>query len=471
MTDQVDCFDKHLRYSAVDLYFIYSFVVDFPNSSFEGFICANKDDWRQDQLGSETPVNWRMYPSEPVGRRGVAPLVDVKAVSQDPAGPKCYFPTAVWNIQKAQCVRLQYTPTVGSEACPTEFDVSCESVVRLWRNGAGTVTFKLSLSDESSLNRPECGWKRIKQISALTRKSYTPVGIAVLDGIPLYEHVRRRIAGIIRKKKGVNLLCEMISDCEYPSFGDNHEAAMNGLSPQNPHVFTVITLKDSGNDQPPFWNSNGVSNGISPTALTRHRELASLVLDIIPEDNPEIPLQKQLDRVVIPERLRTTSGGMRSFAWDTRLFIACNSNNVLLAKYENRQPSYSFIEFSVLDALEVIRTRWYMSVIINVMLDADLDLEKSTDAEDYLQSLRRRIRRRKQFGYFLNDPLTYRYVGGAVTDVVVHLERELRLKTLREMTVRKFEMLDALFRDKRLLMEFEQYEAYRKAAETINGRG
>ncbi len=460
MSDQVCFKETYLRYSSVDIYMTYSFVVDFSEFSFEKFVRTNINDWIPDPIESndeKKKYNWTNYPTAPKDRQGVTPLLTVRRYNKMENAAVEYFPSAVWNRQEPESGKLKYISSGNEQNEPTEFSVNYESVIRLFCNGSGCVTFKISLPPKD--DGTTYSWQEIKQVLALSRRTYTPIGVALLDESVLYQKFRKIIGFLEEKKEQVKLLCDSISN---PSEVITDSASEQyGVSPQNPNTFIVIELEDD-KDMSGVFATGKPEIQLSDERLEIHHELASLVLNIVPNDDATVATKNQINHIIIPERIRTGAGGLRNFAWDSRLFISCDRQTVLIAKCRNSSPPQPFIEYSLLDALEILRTRWHMSIVINALLDADLDRKKKDDSDANISSLEKLIARRKQFARFLNDPIPYRFIGGSVTDIVEHLEKQLWLERLRMMVFRKFEVLTSLSEDRLEYSQLRDFKEFRK---------
>ena len=439
MTENTATDKSYLQYESVDVYFTYSFVVDFGEASYEEFVAKN-------------PSVWKAGPDALPDRHGVTPFLAVQKWSDNVNGK--YTPLAVSRPieftgatdHEGRYTLKYFDPDQYQKEPTAELNVACDAVARLFYNGSGCVTFRI----RSKLPVGSAGgWRAIKHILALSRSTYTPVGVATLADTLLYRIFRNALEPLA-KDGGFELLCDKISNAA--DADESTKSDTFGVCPQNPSTFVVVELRGGTDGGRTFLETD---SGLQKA----HQELASIVLNIVLTDCQVTPTS-HIDHVIIPERLRTNSGGLRNCAWDSRLFIACDRLTVLLAKYKGAGPQHGFIERSLLDALEVLRTRWHMSIVMNALLDQDIDREKSSESKRNLDALRDLIRRRQQFGKFLHDPLSYRFVGGSVTDVVERLEAELSLDKLQRATCRKFEALDKVLQDRLTYVQLQEFEKY-----------
>lgn len=430
---------SYLEYKSVDVYFTYSFVVDFGDSSYEEFINKNASVWK---------AGHDVLPD----RHGVTPFLTVTKRSRD--ANRGYVPLAVSRkitltelFKNSNRPTLKYFRAAQYKKRPiAAFDVSCATVARLFYNGSGCVTFRIRYGLPVGSSG---GWRVIKQILALSRSTYTPVGVATLGSQLLYQNFRK-VLTLLVKGNGIRLLCDDISNAA--DVEKKRNTPTFGVCPQNPNTFILVELRDDANGGVPFW-AEELGDTLVPKCRKKYQELASILLNIIPNDNPECSPRSQIDHVLVPARIR-------NLAWDSRLHLSCDHLTVLLAKHENAKPQHGFIEYSLLDALEILRTRWHMSIVMNALLDQDIDREKSDDSKRNLNALRDLIRRRQQFGKLLHDPLAYRFVGGAVTDVVEQLEAGLSLDKLQRSTRQKFETLDKVLQDRLTYVQLQEFEMY-----------
>lgn len=149
---------------------------------------------------------------------------------------------------------------------------------------------------------------------------------------------------------------------------------------------------------------------------------------------------------------------LKNYSHHADLFYTIGKRGALAITYDlNCNPSYYAIP-TLLNLVEILRSRWHLGSIVNLKLDDTLQLiARSRNLEIVLDDI---FLCRALFGFFLQNPAPYLFDGGAITEIAEAGEETFWLKRLTLETERKFDVLDKLLKDqlerKRLnsLMEY-----------------
>ena len=149
---------------------------------------------------------------------------------------------------------------------------------------------------------------------------------------------------------------------------------------------------------------------------------------------------------------------LKNYSHHADLFYTIGKRGALAITHDlNCNPSYYAIP-TLLNLVEILRSRWHLGSIVNLKLDDTLQLiARSKNLEIVLDDI---FLCRALFGFFLQNPAPYLFDGGAITEIAEAGEETFWLKRLTLETERKFDVLDKLLKDqlerKRLnsLMEY-----------------
>ncbi len=94
-------------------------------------------------------------------------------------------------------------------------------------------------------------------------------------------------------------------------------------------------------------------------------------------------------------------------------------------------------------------------------------MKPTQPSSNNLKLLRKLIDRRRQFAYFLDDPLPYHYEGSSVTQIIAKAEEEMWLSKLRSMTFEKLEVLDKLYQDQMEYIRISRAPDFLKRVEEL----
>lgn len=149
---------------------------------------------------------------------------------------------------------------------------------------------------------------------------------------------------------------------------------------------------------------------------------------------------------------------LKNYSHHADLFYTIGKRGALAITHDlNCNPSYYAIP-TMLNLVEILRSRWHLGSIVNLKLDDTLQLiARSKNLDIVLDDI---FLCRALFGFFLQNPAPYLFDGGAITEIAEAGEETFWLKKLTLETERKFDVLDKLLKDqlerKRLnsLMEY-----------------
>lgn len=150
---------------------------------------------------------------------------------------------------------------------------------------------------------------------------------------------------------------------------------------------------------------------------------------------------------------------------NSRLFMAFHPRSCLVFRATGESDPGRFLIPSLLDVMDLVRTRWHMSVVINALLDI---LIRSVRENVYASKadLSDLIDQRLRLGSLLEDPITYRWGGGSLKVVYEEAMRQLRIIALEEAGLRKMNLAHTLFSDRLLreeMVRFENLQSARKS--------
>jgi hypothetical protein len=293
-------------------------------------------------------------------------------------------------------------------------------------------------------------------ILSLSNRSSENKQYAKIDNNLLYDHFLK-CSEDFSKESEHELYCKSLVNVDIQKtigkFKNNY-----GISPQNPNIQISLDL----NEENSFWDYV-IAKDDDETKIEKingqNKEIANLLLNIVPEDFSSINNKKQINNVRIPELLRDKNGLLKNIAWDNRLFITIYRQISIIIQNKNNKPEIPFIHRSILDAVELLHTRWYFNIIMNALLDEEIDNISFTDSDKNIDNLRKLINKRKLFAYFLHNQIPYRFWGGSVTDLINIAEKNMWLDKLKEMTYKKFQIIDQLIEDQ---LQYNKLSSYRK---------
>ena len=571
--------ESFIKYKSADIYFIFSFVLEFnqpyrkliehlqeinrlkeieiysKNTELSQSKIEEKSDlgeWilgsflrnnkiKQRQFNVEIPDKWTL--GSPPDRQGKPPMLVIKRRTGEKADGG-YIAAEVHKKILSEEIILRYYEAPDNEGeeeifstekeggqetmprdcqhnssykLPAPYPVDAEAYIRIGDNGAGCITFKISITKDK---HESVTFRRINHVLSLNQRYFTQEeGISKLifnsgdksdfikdnpiilqkypkintsyseleSGIVLFdlfafilEKIEQEINSPLkvintklksRKTHGHNLLSHDDMGFISGSISGYHERYLSNTLKkplnfvsildkkimdfrsqdqvsQNPYVITIIEIEDKS-----FWEDfNKGKLSIEEKAKVKekikyqHKEMSAILFRMLYRDRILWKgACKTLKNVRIPYELRNSRGFLKNYAWDSNILICLSRVSSLFVCANKSKNPEKFIRKTLLDSLEILRARWHMSIVLNALLDQDIGTIKEKGSSDNFKVLEKLIKRRKQFAYFLDDPLPYHYEGSSVTQIVDDADEKLWLSKLREMTFEKLEVLDKYY--------------------------
>ena len=477
----------YLDYDSISAYFTYSFIVDINDSNYPKFVeKALGKKWKsgipESRIGV-TSITSPLFKSDQNDWDGSEDTNQLKNISNKDNSNVIYNELSIFKELEEECFNCTFHQDGSNDII---FKVSIEPVMRIFFNGSGCLTFKVSYSDQ---NETDLKWIHIKSLLALSKRSKNADFSKLSkenskpDEKNLYELFIKELTNQVKSLE-LTLECDSIEQWDYyilKKFND-------GWSPQNPNVYLDIQVNDTqifeeysteiSNYESLYKKHLELSDLLlniipesdkEPTIQTsnyeslykKHLELSNLLLNIIPESDKEPTIQ--INNTKIPISISDKNQLIKNLAWDRRLFISILRQISFHISNNNDKPKDNYIHRSILDAVELLHARWFFNITMNSLLDQEINRIKLKPSSNNLEILENLIKKRKLFAYFLHDPISYRYWGGAVTDLVNEAEKHLWINKLKEMTYRKFQIIDQLYDDH---MEYLKMESYNKIYKT-----
>jgi hypothetical protein len=446
---------SYLPYKSVDLYFIFSFLFDFIGS-YEKIVN------RLEELG------WDQGP--PQDRQGRPPFLGIKRRVRVRETKK-YLATSL----SCQLIknddgpwRLFYNEmdhsnsksnNVNIKDHPDEFEVGMEAWSRLFDNGAGSITFKVSLEDNVN-------FRRIYEAHSLSQR--------------MYEKEKTYAKLQLKKDKAKNnktnlfkIFSNLITDLESKINKNENLVGLqdsevmdlkaDDIEAQNPYVLSVIELDDS-RDFTQFFKK--------PSSETPEcKELAAILFRLVYPFDFFKNLRCEINNVRIPHELLEDGPYIQNYAWDSRTLMWFSKTSSLFACCDKSIIPAIVIKNSLLDVLEILRTRWHMSILINAQLDLDLENFCPQASSKNLEILEKLNKRRRRFASYLHDPLPYIFEGGSVSEIASVAAEEMQLNELRHMTIEKFATLDKLHADQMKIVQLRDFKSYDRILSKYSQKG
>lgn len=420
---------SYLPYKSVDIYFIFSFVFDFIGSYEKIINRLEKLGWAQgipqDRQGRPPFLHIKRKVGSRESNKYLLTSISCQLITGNNGPCKLFY------NEKDRTTEKEYTD---------KFDVGLEAWGRLFDNGAGSITFRVTI--ENDVN-----FRRIYEVHSLNQRMYEK------------SETFARLQWKNNKEDLFNIFSRLIYEVE--SNINEHEylvelqdrEIMNidavDIEAQNPYVLSVIELSDSIYSTKLF--------DMSSPDKPQCKELAAILFRLVyPSDFFE-NLLHQLTHVRIPSELLSDTKTIQNYAWDDRVLMWFSKTSSLFACTDKEKVPAVLIKNSLLNTLEIIRTRWHMSILINAQLDLDLENFLTEASSKNLEILVNLTKRRKRFASFLHDPLPYSFEGGSVSEIARIAVEEMQLAELRNMTIEKFATLDKLHADQMKIVRLREF--------------
>jgi len=465
-----------VEYESIKAYFTFSFILDFNNNSLAEFIDQKKKNkWKIIERDNGDGIE--------SDRIGVTPLISIFHQQQYSE----YGLYKEFTVQKeSSLVYYEYDEEKYIELFPEkkkednniegwgylpkeQFKVEFRATCRIFFNGSGCVTFEVKQpTDEQNIvikkNKDafkwKADWKKSKMLLSLSKRvtGNSPVSkIKKIDSEQdqfLYDLFTDFIYEEFEKQNDFEIIANCHLRCkEVTNFKPNPYRYLEfGLSPQNPNIYIVLESKEEkGFLENPFEGNN-------ESVHNKNKEIANLLLNVVPHTLIDINSEEHIENVRIPYALRNKKELLKNFSWDNRMFITTYRQLSVLV-YSKEKPTNNFIERSMLDAVELIHTRWYFNIILNALLDNEIEQIKGEPERYNIKLLEGIIEKKRLFAFFHHNPISYRYVGGSINDFISEAERDMRLENIKDVTFRKFEIVDKLYETH---MEYIRQKSYKE---------
>lgn len=444
-----------ISYKSAEIYFTFSFVFEFnvPYYCIVRHFCGDKG-WSQ---------------GIPPDRQGKPPFLLIKkrpAASSEAS--REYMATCIHKeLHTARNVVLQYGrfDNDTKNIVLDEFPVELQSLIRVADNGSGCVTYRITTTADTD-------FRRIYKVLSLSQRPDDSESsrLVVNDSVKrLYDLFAQDLFAVERDINAdidtslcfdVKVPTEhlvQLEDREIMDFGDPLHGSSRTPT-QNPYVLTILEIEPGpGCNGKMFWEEGNLED--KSTRDKQHRELTALLLRLVfPRESLNDGLELCLSRTRLPCELQDTNGGLRNYSWDSRILICFSRVSSLFACMNKSVEPERLLRNSLLDTVEILRSRWHMSILLNALLDQDMEYIKDYASEENLKALQRLIKRRKQFAYFLDDPLPYIFEGGSIIRIVDVAESEMWLEKLQELLFKKLAILDRLYEDQMKFIRTKEFQ-------------
>lgn len=285
---------SYLTYKSVDIYFIFSFVFDFLES-------YEKIAERLETLGWIQGI--------PQDRQGRPPFLHIKRRVNKSNN---YLSTSLSKQLFKMSNKLFYC--AKNQEYVDEFEVDLETFGRLFYNGAGSITLKVTLKNDVN-------FRRIYEIHSLSQRLYNKA--------ELFSKLKWN-----KNKEGLfNIFCQLIRNLESEINGANGLVELqdreimdldaNDINAQNPYVLSVVELDDSVDFTKHFQKA-------SPDT-SECKELAAILLRLVYPIVFLNDLRKLLAHVRIPSELLDNSNHIQNYAWDDHILMWFSKTSSLFA--------------------------------------------------------------------------------------------------------------------------------------------
>lgn len=310
-----------------------------------------------------------------------------------------------------------------------------QSLTRIFVSGAGTYTFSIKFK---SANENIIDSKVVFNLYSLIQ-SLVPSPTAKRLGFKfktkdffLYEFFKNNISDTCSSN---NVLCHN-HGLILPFDKDNND-------PQNPYCLIIAKLNDQTISLETIKrNIFNIDININDGIKNIPKELALLLYRYI-EANNIIANKEWLAKIVKPN--------IKYFdhdEWFENLLVGVHPRSSLFL-YQNNENNLELIEgltSDFLDLFELIRGRWHFNIILNEILDSIIS-KISSEMRSSLNLTKEIIKNRIKYSRFLSDPLTYSFEGGLIYDISDDAQELYQLEYLKELTQKKFDIIDQLFND------------------------
>jgi hypothetical protein len=398
-----------LKFKEAKIHFIYSF---FLRTSPLNSELSNED--LKEKYGLEK--------GKPTERFGVPPNLRIKS--------REYHKAIVDKYEKCEFLGL-----------PNNLKPKLSALLRLFKTGAGTITYTLTLKCCNSYSTSDI-FEIYNLINASSQEDY--------------QYPKIKMEGNSEAKRLIDLMWEEY-ECLEAAIDEVNDSPILDLEKkdkidyQHPYIVVqgeLINEREYGN----CWDLSG-DRFHNEMALQKLKEITLLLQRYM--KGREILKNKRLDTIPLPFNNEQCRKYFRNYTWFEHIFVGSHPRATLIL-YNDIDPEGIEKDFkkilesvaqSTLDLFELAKSRWHFCVFLNELLDQDIEILKELPAARNAEFARNLLKRRRLFATYLSDPLTYSFGGGLVFDLIESAKRSFQLDYLNKMTESKFEVIDRVVND------------------------
>lgn len=450
--------------------------------SFENIL---KNQYSKYGLESDNEDNWKFKKGKPNERIGVTP--NLRVYSHE------FYKKFDFGIVDIGIIKTDGNSKLFESLLREKQKYSLEGLLRIFDSGVGTFTLKFTIKNSDYKDNGLIATKDIYHIYDLLnsgddRKYNYPLIKFAEKKYPFFvTHPKNENNDSIGNKFNTHRLVDIYQDLLHslnlnkklsnldigiknsPKKGiiDNNNPK---LDCQNPYIiiigkkpFKQLNSKNgnslsylkyplnwwdytSGEDVANFESEDQIKikRKFRETTLLLYRYIkGSTILNLDPD---------QFDKTIpLPFNNLSIKKFFNNHSWFENSFIAAHPRATLFffenTESESLKEIPCFIQKSLLDLFELVRSRWHFSVVINELLDIEIENLRSLKVARNQEFIFSILEKRKLFASYLSDPLTYSFGGGLVFDLQDNAKDFFQLDYLKEMIESKFDVLDQLIND------------------------
>lgn len=456
--------DNFLNYEHVHVHFIYSFTWDITKLKFDKLktkLTKNKKTKWEECLIYERPINWR--------NRKLNHYYHPNLISEN----KNVLQKNVF-LKEINTVCIPIEPYMDSNVKKyISLPINLQYTIRLFENGTGTCTFICCL------DKREANFTNIHRILRLSPNISNKSNSNFTDSFILNPFFKTFKTSNTIFKKFINkkfITLQQIFWCLFNESFSNElksdsinitwkdlwlddnllELSESSYNWQSPFVFTIAEINKEDYNEHFRYVKN------APPCENTVKEISSIACKLT-LDNLKIDEEyKNLDLEYIKQNLGYSEKHhrLKNFCLDERLFFTFSRRGAIAITDNLYKIPSSFVVPSLLNLLEILRSRWHLCNIVNLGLDQAIYKLVSCEEDVPPTNLLNEIYKwRTLFALYLRDPIASLFDGGSIIEIAEIAEEKLWLNKLTSETYRKFDTLDKLLRDylerKRIEMFFK----------------
>jgi hypothetical protein len=444
---------QFLRYRRADIYFIYSFAWNYAKRNL-------------DELWQELePKGWDRLP-----------LHERRLSCKNEKASGTYSPTLLWKdewvLQKSDFVahNIRILPALkGSvvlDKSHIETIADLEYCIRLFDHGAGLCSFAVTLKGEQATFphihyamrlAPNVDYAQYSKAEHSTTASIRTVSKGKAK-TQYSKSFRVSNARKLRNNSTLSDIFQYIMSKRSSILPDKWETlwldtdyfatTTPGGVWQNPYLFAMLELEAESYAR--------FRNGGDELTL---KEICSILCRIT-LDNGKI--REEFDKISLDYihsalDFDSSEGKLRNQCLDDRLFFTMGRRAASAITPDRKNLPTSFVVPSLLNLVEILRSRWHLGNIVNVRLNEAIEKASASICASPSQILESVYLWRGLFASFLCDPVPFLFDGGSITEIADKAGEVFWLDRLRDDANRKFNTLDRLIEDLYSRKRFEQF--------------